>query len=104
MGPRPRIKLITAAGTGEGKEGGGVTICEDDDDRAVMCVSEDGTTVRCGVTTNFRDEDRNKEGEGIGIFNFFRVFRFLQFCCFFGCPLCLIYAFPHFLFLVFGKC
>ena len=64
MRPRPQIKLTLSAGMGEGKEGGGVTVCEDDDDGAVMCVSEDGTTVRWGVTTNSHDEDRNRRGEG----------------------------------------
>ena len=64
MRPRPQIKLTLSAGMGEGKEGGGVTVCEDDDDGAVMCVSEDGTTVRWGVTTNSQDEDQNRRGEG----------------------------------------
>ena len=64
MRPRPQIKLTLSAGMGEGKEGGGVIVCEDDDDGAVMCVSEDGTTVRWGVTTNSHDEDRNRRGEG----------------------------------------
>ena len=27
------------------------------------CFSEDGTTMRCGLRTNFQDEDRKKEGE-----------------------------------------
>ena len=51
-------------GMGEGKERGAMTVCEQDDDEAVKCVSEDGTTARCGVTTNSQDEDWNKEGEG----------------------------------------
>jgi len=70
----------------EGNEGGAVTVCEDDDDGAVLCFPEDVTTARCEVTTNFQDEDRNEGGEGTGMFNFFRVFRFLQFFYFFGCP------------------
>ena len=51
-------------GMGEGKERGAMTVCEEDDDEAVKCVSEDGTTAGCGVTTNSQDEDWNKEGEG----------------------------------------
>ena len=36
--PRPRIKPTIAAKTGEGKEGGRVTVCKDDKDGAVTCV------------------------------------------------------------------
>ena len=61
MNPRPRIKLTTAVGMGKGKEGGRVTVCEDDDDGAVFLGRWDGNG--CGGQTNFQDEDREKEGE-----------------------------------------
>ena len=48
-----------------------------------MCVSEDGATVRCGVTTNFQGEDRNN---GLWYVQCLPGFRFLQFYCFFGYP------------------
>ena len=38
------------------------TVCKDGDDGAVLCYSEYGTAVGCGITTNFQDEDWNKEG------------------------------------------
>ena len=93
---------------GEEKERGAVTVCKDGDDGVVLCYSEYGTTVGCGVTTNFQDENWNREG-GDCMFNFFWVFRFLQLCCFCRCPCgsltssqaCLLlapYAFPLFWF------
>lgn len=44
----PSAKLTTAAGMGEGKEGGGVTIYEDNNDGAALCFSEGGTAMECG--------------------------------------------------------
>ena len=43
--PSPPNQVDPCGGHGEGKEAGGVTVCEDDDDGVVVCVSEDGTTV-----------------------------------------------------------
>ena len=88
MRPRPQIKLTLAAGMGEGKEGGRVTVCEDDDDGAVMCVSEDGTTVRWGVTINSQDEDRNRRGEGTVVCTISS--EFFAFCSFVVSPSVLV--------------
>ena len=61
MNPRPRIKLTTAVRMGEGKEGGAVTVCEDDDDGAVFLGRWHDNEVHS--QSNFQDEDREKNGE-----------------------------------------
>ena len=94
---------------GEGKEGGGVTVCEDDDDGAVFLGRWDDNEVQTQDQLPRWGSEEGRGGE-CGMFNFFRVFRFLQFCYFFGCPFlasllaCLLffvsYTFPLFLFLL----
>ena len=66
---------------GEGKEGEGSTVCEEDDDGAVISLAEDGTTVRCGVTTNSQTEDWDKKGEETVVCSISS--GFFAFCSFF---------------------
>ena len=96
---------------GEGKEGGGVTVCEDDDGAAFLGRRDDNEVQS---QTNFQDEDREKKGEEnvvCSISSGFFAFK-LQFCRFFECSCgflafvlaCFLffvsYAFPLFLILL----